>query len=131
MAPECRAPGMSAFSRLIDRRNVDLPQPDGPMSAVTARDGIVRSTSWSACLEPYQNENFRAAIVPGCWESGTGNGEPRRLAACWAHARRKFYEVQQATASPVAAEALQRIAELYAIETTIRGQTAAARLGGS
>ena len=32
-----RAPGMSAFSRLIDRRNVDLPQPDGPMSAVTAR----------------------------------------------------------------------------------------------
>ena len=49
------------------------------------------------------------------------------LAGCWAHARRKFYEVQQATASPVAAEALRRIAELYAIETSIRGQTAAAR----
>src|SRR6185437_8614544 len=58
-----------------------------------------------------------------------GKGGTIRLAACWAHARRKFYEVQQATASPVAAEALQRIAELYAIETTIRGQTAAARLG--
>jgi transposase len=52
-----------------------------------------------------------------------------RLAACWAHARRKFYEVQQATASPVAAEALQRIAGLYAIETAIRGQTAVARQG--
>ena len=50
-----------------------------------------------------------------------------RLAACWAHARRKFYEVHQATASPIAAEALRRIAELYAIETPIRGQTAAAR----
>jgi transposase len=50
-----------------------------------------------------------------------------RLVACWAHARRKFYEVQQATASPVAAEALQRIAELYAIETTIRSQTADSR----
>jgi transposase len=50
-----------------------------------------------------------------------------RLAACWAHARRKFYEVHQATASPIAAEALRRIAELYAIETTIRGQTAVAR----
>ena len=50
-----------------------------------------------------------------------------RLAACWAHARRKFYEVQQATGSLIAAEALQRIAELYAIETTIRGQTAVIR----
>jgi hypothetical protein len=38
-----------------------------------------------------------------------------------------FYEVQQATASPIAAEALRRIAELYAIETVIRGQTAVAR----
>jgi transposase len=35
--------------------------------------------------------------------------------------------VQQATASPIAAEALRRIAELYAIEATIRSQTAAAR----
>jgi len=31
------------------------------------------------------------------------------LAACWAHTRRKFYEVHQATASPIAAEALRRI----------------------
>lgn len=50
-----------------------------------------------------------------------------QLAACWAHARRKFYEVQQATDSPIAAEALRRIAELYAIEATIRGETADAR----
>jgi transposase len=50
-----------------------------------------------------------------------------QLAACWAHARRKFYEVHEATGSPVAAEALKRIAELYAIEATIRGQTAATR----
>jgi transposase len=56
-------------------------------------------------------------------------GADIRLAACWAHARRKFYEVHQATASPIAAEALRRIAELYAIETAIRGQTAAARQG--
>ena len=49
------------------------------------------------------------------------------LAACWAHARRKFYEVHQATGSPVADEALRRISELYAIETSIRSQTAEAR----
>ena len=33
------------------------------------------------------------------------------LAACWAHTRRKFYEVAEATGSPVAAEALRRIGE--------------------
>jgi transposase len=46
------------------------------------------------------------------------------LAACWAHARRKFYEFHQATGSPIAWEALTRIAALYAIEKRIRGRTA-------
>lgn len=55
------------------------------------------------------------------------NGGRIQLAGCWAHARRKFYEVQQATGSPVAAEALRRIAEFYAIETAIRGHVADAR----
>src|SRR6202023_1057413 len=33
------------------------------------------------------------------------------LAACWAHARRKFYDLHEATGSPIAAEALRRISE--------------------
>jgi transposase len=49
-------------------------------------------------------------------------------AACWAHARRKFFDVHAATQSPLALEALQRIAALYAIEATIRGQSRDARL---
>ena len=49
-------------------------------------------------------------------------------AACWAHARRKFFDVHAATHSPLALEALQRIAALYAIEATIRGQPPDARL---
>lgn len=49
-------------------------------------------------------------------------------AACWAHARRKFFDVHAATQSPLALEALQRIAALYAIEATIRGQLPDARL---
>jgi transposase len=49
------------------------------------------------------------------------------LAHCWAHTRRKFYEVQQATASPIAAEALNRIAALYKVEAEIRGRTAEQR----
>jgi hypothetical protein len=54
-------------------------------------------------------------------------GSNIELAACWAHARRKFYEVHEATGSPIAAEALRRIAELYAVEATIRCQTANTR----
>lgn len=46
------------------------------------------------------------------------------LAACWAHARRKFYDVKEATGSPIANEALRKIAELYAIEERIRGSSA-------
>jgi transposase len=49
------------------------------------------------------------------------------LAACWAHTRRKFFDVHEATGSPIAAEALRGIAELYAIETSIRGRTAEER----
>jgi len=49
-------------------------------------------------------------------------------AACWAHVRRKFYDLQVAHASPLAAEALKRIGELYAIESEIRGRSPAERL---
>jgi hypothetical protein len=35
-APSTRAPGTMSFMRFNVRRNVDLPQPDGPMSAVTS-----------------------------------------------------------------------------------------------
>jgi transposase len=44
-----------------------------------------------------------------------------RLAFCWAHCRRRFYEIHQATGSPLAEEALRRIGELYAVEAEIRG----------
>lgn len=43
-------------------------------------------------------------------------------AACWAHVRRKFYEIAQAHPSPLADEALERIGRRYAIESHIRGQ---------
>jgi transposase len=47
----------------------------------------------------------QASPLPGCIELG-----------CLAHARRKFFDLHQANQSPVAQEALQRIAALYAIE---------------
>jgi transposase len=45
-----------------------------------------------------------------------------RQAACWAHVRRHFYDLEQAHASPVAREALARIGALYGIEEQIRGK---------
>jgi transposase len=45
-----------------------------------------------------------------------------REAACWAHVRRKFHDLFEAHASPVAREALERIAALYGIEQEIRGR---------
>ena len=43
------------------------------------------------------------------------------LAFCWAHLRRRFYDRAVAEASPIANEALQRIAALYRIEADCRG----------
>lgn len=50
-------------------------------------------------------------------------------AACWAHARRAFYDIHQANASPIAAEALARIGALYAIEAEIRSRPPDERAG--
>jgi transposase len=50
-----------------------------------------------------------------------------RLAFCWAHMRREFFQFHASTKSPLAAEVLARIAALYAIEAEIRGQPAAYR----
>ena len=47
--------------------------------------------------------------------------------ACWAHARRKIFDVHDSTKSPIAAEALAKIGELYRIEAAIRGRRANAR----
>jgi transposase len=49
------------------------------------------------------------------------------LAFCWSHLRRRFYDIAQGGASPLASEALDRIAALYAIETRIRGRSADGR----
>lgn len=56
-------------------------------------------------------------------------GERIQEAACWAHARRAFYDIHQANQSPVAAEALERIGALYAIEAEIRGRPPDERAG--
>lgn len=49
-------------------------------------------------------------------------GERIAEVACWAHVRRKFYDVHVATGSATAREALDHIAGLYAVEDDVRGR---------
>ena len=44
------------------------------------------------------------------------------LAFCWAHVRREFIALAKGKTAPIAAEALRRIAALYAIEAEVRGK---------
>ncbi len=51
-------------------------------------------------------------------------------AACWAHVRRKFYNIHQSQASTVGAEALSRIGQLYGIERELWGKPPETRRAG-
>ncbi|MEQ1650843.1 MAG: IS66 family transposase, partial [Hyphomicrobiaceae bacterium] len=50
--------------------------------------------------------------------------KPGRIveAACWAHGRRKFFELAELQKAPVAIEAVRRIDEVFAIEREINGR---------
>jgi transposase len=51
-------------------------------------------------------------------------------AACWAHGRRKFFDLARINKAPIAAEAVERIDALFAIEREINGMTPQERVRG-
>ena len=53
---------------------------------------------------------------------------PVTAAGCWAHARRKFFELAELTKAPLAVEAVRRIDAVFAIERDINGMSAERRL---
>src|SRR4051794_9804518 len=53
-----------------------------------------------------------------------------RLAFCWAHCRRRFYDIHQATGSPLAGGALRRIGGLFKGEAEGRGRSPGGRRTG-
>jgi len=61
------------------------------------------------------------------YEPGRKPG-PILEAACWAHARRKLYELATTSKAPIAAEAVRRIDRLFAVERDIAGRSTEARL---
>jgi transposase len=47
-----------------------------------------------------------------------------KIAFCWSHLRRQFFDLAKKGDAPIATEALTRIAALYAVESRIRGKSA-------
>ena len=72
---------------------------------------------WRGSLVCDDYTGYKACFALGVTEVG-----------CWAHARRKFFELHQAGKSPLAAQALQSIAALYEIEREVKDAPAAERL---
>jgi transposase len=64
------------------------------------------------------NGLYAAARKPG----------PITEAACWAHARRKFFDLARINKAPIAVEAVARIDVLFAIERDINGAPAQGRV---
>jgi transposase len=75
--------------------------------------GIVQCDGYNA---------YKQLAGPAC------DGPPVTLAFCWSHVRRGFYDPAKSPTSPIATEALLRIAALYRIETEIRGKDPVERL---
>lgn len=69
-------------------------------------------------------EGWRGALMVDDYSGYKASfGENVVELGCWAHARRKFFDLQEAGNHPVATQALQRIAELYALEAKAKAFT--------
>src|SRR3954466_10059330 len=73
--PSTRASGMVSCMRLRQRSRVDLPQPDGPMIAVTSFAGKSRFTSRTACVDP-NHALSEMACIASCRSGGSATAPP-------------------------------------------------------
>ena len=89
------------FAYSPDRRG------DHPLAHLKTFSGVLQADGYAGFEQLYEAQRRPGIILE---------------AACWAHARRKFYDIHVANKSPIAAEALMRIRKLYEIESDIRGQ---------
>src|ERR1700690_2516899 len=87
MRPSTRAPPICSCIRLIVRRSVLLPHPDGPISAVTARGGISSEMLLSARNERYQAFRPSMAMPVEVEASPFGVGTLLETEVCAAAAR--------------------------------------------
>jgi len=103
---------------------------DRPAASTEAPAVLFRYTPDRKAMHPQAHLQAFAGVLQADAYAGFERlyGERIQEAACWAHARRKFYDIQVANQSPIATEALDRIGRLYGIETEIRGRTPSERM---
>jgi len=101
-----RAP--AAFYRYSPDRKGERPR-----DHLAGYQGFLHTDAYSGYESLYRSQGNKAPTIT--------------RVACMAHARRYFFDVYDATKSPIAEEALRRIQELYVIETDINGKPAEIR----
>jgi transposase len=84
-----------------------------PREHLAAYGGIMQADAFAGYNDLYDARRKPAPIVE---------------AACWSHGRRKLFDIAKLDKAPIALEAVRRIDEIFALERTIRGRSAAERL---
>lgn len=100
-------PPAAVFSYSRDRGG------DHPQRHLAGWAGLMQADAYAGFNRLYEATRMPAPIVE---------------AACWAHARRKFFDLARLQKAPIAVEAVQRIDALFAIEREINGLAPAQRL---
>ncbi|MDE5460356.1 transposase [Bradyrhizobium sp. CSS354] len=77
-----------------------------PEQHLTGYAGLMQADLYAGFSTPYEPNRKGDQIVE---------------AACWAHGRRKFFDLARLSKAPIAAEAVKRIDVLFAIEREING----------
>jgi transposase len=101
------APPAAAFFYSPDRGG------EHPERHLTSFAGIMQADAYAGFIRLYEPRRKPGPILE---------------AACWAHARRKLYELAAVAKAPIATEAVRRIDQLFAVERDIAGLPAEARL---
>jgi transposase len=86
----------------------------------------------AACLEKIIPLNFTGTLQCDGYSAyrafANTRGQSIRLAGCWAHVRRKFYEALESSSPRAAAWILRQIQHLYRVEAHLREQGSGPRL---
>ena len=105
--------GQYARDFLMHERQGPPPLPEQPPTAP-------RRWAGHLVVDDYGGYKALFAQTPGDGGNGNGNGNGAPSCVievgCWAHVRRKFFELQVASKSALAQTALERIGQLYGIE---------------
>ena len=84
-----------------------------PEQHLASYAGLMQADAYAGFKRLYDSRRKAGAIIE---------------AACWAHARRKFFDIARINKAPIAIEAVKRIDALFAIEREINGLTPHERL---